>query len=213
MAIITMYATGVSPAEFILNPWQEMDVENIPNELKPTVLTEPEYHVAEQPKVSVLTETVTEVTQLEQEIHQWTNHYRQEHDLNPLSFNLELANIARTHSQDMAQNNYFSHTNLQDEGPADRAERERFHCHINLSFGWYVKGISENIWQGWIYSYTIGGVPGGFLSSSKLAQNIVDDWMNSPGHRKNILTEFWKSEGIGVAITEDGKVYATQDFC
>jgi uncharacterized protein YkwD len=37
--------------------------------------------------------------------------------------------------------------------------------------------------------------------------------MNSRGHRKNILFSHWRSEGIGVAIAPDGKVYITQNFC
>jgi len=37
--------------------------------------------------------------------------------------------------------------------------------------------------------------------------------MKSPGHRKNILTPYWKKEGIGVHIGPDDKVYVTQNFC
>ncbi len=37
--------------------------------------------------------------------------------------------------------------------------------------------------------------------------------MNSPGHRENILTEIYDREGIGVEITDDHKVYVTQNFC
>jgi len=37
--------------------------------------------------------------------------------------------------------------------------------------------------------------------------------MNSPGHKKNILTPYWRSEGIGGFIAPDGKVLVTQNFC
>ena len=47
-----------------------------------------------------------------------------------------------------------------------------------------------------------------------IATQFVDMWMNSDGHRQNILTERWNNEGIGVYYdSEDGEVYATQNFC
>jgi uncharacterized protein YkwD len=50
-------------------------------------------------------------------------------------------------------------------------------------------------------------------SEGKIAETTVQGWMNSRGHRKNILFSHWRSEGIGVAIAPDGKVYITQNFC
>ena len=50
-------------------------------------------------------------------------------------------------------------------------------------------------------------------SSRKIAETTVKGWMNSPGHRKNILTPHWRSEGIGIAISPDDKVYITENFC
>jgi uncharacterized protein YkwD len=50
-------------------------------------------------------------------------------------------------------------------------------------------------------------------TAGKIAESTVHGWMNSQGHRKNILTPRWKSEGIGVAISPDDKVYITQNFC
>ena len=52
-----------------------------------------------------------------------------------------------------------------------------------------------------------------WLTPNELAESAVQGWMNSPGHRQNILTPHWRSEGIGVAVSNDGKVLATQDFC
>lgn len=50
-----------------------------------------------------------------------------------------------------------------------------------------------------------------------LATGIVDSWMNSTGHRENILRPYWNGEGIGIEIVETGdgmtKVWATQNFC
>jgi len=153
------------------------------------------------------------ITDLEREVHNWTNHYRTQYGLNELEINIQLSNVAENHSQDMADKNYFSHTNLQGESPTDRVERQGFNCHIDLPGNRYVKGIGENIWQGWTYRYTINGVPSGHYTQSELAKKIVDDWMGSTSHRESILTDFWLSEGIGIVITEDGKTYAAQNFC
>ena len=50
-------------------------------------------------------------------------------------------------------------------------------------------------------------------SQEKIAQTTVQGWMKSPGHRKNILTPYFKSEGIGIVVSPDDKVYITQNFC
>jgi len=41
----------------------------------------------------------------------------------------------------------------------------------------------------------------------------VRGWMDSPGHRKNILTPHWRNEGVGVFLSPDEKVFITQNFC
>ena len=50
-------------------------------------------------------------------------------------------------------------------------------------------------------------------TEESLANEIVEGWMNSPGHRKNILTPDFEKLGVGVSIGDDGGVYATQNFC
>lgn len=153
------------------------------------------------------------ITELEQEVHNWANHYRKENGVSELKINLPLAGVARNHSQDMADLNYFSHINLKGEDPTARAERQGFNCHIDLSGNRYVNGVGENIWQGWTFAYTVNGVPSDYYTQDELAEKIVAEWMNSPSHREDLLTDFWQSEGIGIVITNEGKVYATEGFC
>jgi uncharacterized protein YkwD len=50
-------------------------------------------------------------------------------------------------------------------------------------------------------------------SLEQIARSTVSGWMKSPGHRKNILQPFWKTEGIGIAVSPDDKVLITQNFC
>jgi uncharacterized protein YkwD len=77
-----------------------------------------------------------------------------------------------------------------------------------------IYGGAENIHQGWTASaFYEGGSVAGYNAPEEIAQQAVEGWMSSPGHRQNILTPQWTREGIGLAISSDGKIYATQNFC
>jgi len=82
--------------------------------------------------------------------------------------------------------------------------------------GMIFEGFPENIFQNNLYdSYTSYGVYTTYdwNTPDEIARSTVDGWMNSAGHRENILTPYYYSEGIGVAISSDNKVLITQDFC
>ena len=51
------------------------------------------------------------------------------------------------------------------------------------------------------------------MTLEDLALQIVDGWMNSPGHMENILTETYDREGIGIGIGAEESVWITQNFC
>lgn len=53
---------------------------------------------------------------------------------------------------------------------------------------------------------------GGYYGVETIAAQTVDGWMSSSGHRANILTPYFQSEGIGVAVSFD-EAYVTQNFC
>ncbi len=153
---------------------------------------------------------------LESEIHQLMNVERYAHGLLPLASDPRLISIAQAHSKDMAQNNYFDHTNQQGQEPSDRSDAARYSC--VKDFGdYYMTGIGENIWQGWMYdSYLlVDGVISNqrYLSLKEIAQMAVDDLMDSPGHRENILSPVYDREAIGVFIGPEEEVYVTQNFC
>ena len=61
----------------------------------------------------------------------------------------------------------------------------------------------------------VGEVPVSYdwNSMKEIAKSTVDGWMDSEGHRKNILTPRFDREGIGVVISPDDKVYITQNLC
>lgn len=134
--------------------------------------------------------------EVEVEIHEQVNEIRVENDLNELEHSDEIAGIARTHSQDMNEREYFSHTNPEGESPADRfGDLYPAEC----------RAVGENL------AYIQTGVGSGG-SAEEIAERIVEGWMNSEGHRENILRDGWDSQGIGVYM-DDGRVDATQKFC
>lgn len=157
---------------------------------------------------------------LEKEVHQLINAERVNHGLPRLEWNEQITAIARAHSEDMAQRDYFSHDNPEGENPTDRAIAADYPCRKSLGGGTFSYGLAENIWRGWEFSsYTYG--PSGthyvWMSQTQLAKQAVSSWMGSSGHRKNILTEQYDRTGIGVGFgTAGGKqyaVYLTQNFC
>jgi uncharacterized protein YkwD len=112
----------------------------------------------------------------------------------------------------MARNNYFSHINLQGFDPTGRGNQGGYSCYKNYG-SYYITGIAENIFQTQ-HSTTYNGITvNELVPLETIAQSTVNGWMNSPGHRQNILTTTYDSQGIGVAISSDKKVYVTEDFC
>jgi uncharacterized protein YkwD len=149
---------------------------------------------------------------LEKRIHALINQQRNSNGLSSLSFDPSLAAIARGHSQDMAKNNYFSHVNLQGLSPADRGNQQGYTCRKDYG-SYYTYGISENIFETSHWTTYNGIRVNDFEPLEDIAQKTVNGWMNSPGHRKNILTSTYDREGIGVGIASDCTVYITENFC
>jgi len=81
----------------------------------------------------------------------------------------------------------------------------------------YYLGCSENIFQctlAKVYWYNKSGVlaRAEYYTLTEIAELAVKGWMGSQGHRENILKSYWRTEGIGVAISASGDVYITQNF-
>lgn len=126
-----------------------------------------------------------DIASFEKYCHAEINKIRQEYGMTLLNLWSQLSDCAREHSQNMAK----GHCPFGHDGFEKRAKDMQKMAKI-LSFG-------ENV----AYSY-------GYADPVKVA---IDGWMESKGHRENILGEF-KETGIGVAITQDGKFYVTQLF-
>ncbi|SRR5579871_1671210 len=128
--------------------------------------------------------------EVERIIFALTNQERARYRLPPLRNDQALDSIARGHSEDMLRRGFFSHTNPDRESPGDRMARLH---RILIGEG------AENIWSGSGYN------------ANAVAEQIVGDWMNSPGHRANILNAEYTHLGVGAAM-EGAEIRATQNF-
>lgn len=148
--------------------------------------------------------------EIEQAVFEGTNAERVKAGLSPLVRDPNLDVVARDHSLDMAANSYYSHTDLRGGGPTDRAR----------AHGYSPPGPSPWVGLGEVcHKIPVGVIshPSGLPElvvnwPSFIGSSVVAAWMNSPGHRDQMLTPSYRYVGVGIAF--DGKYYlATQDFC
>ena len=81
---------------------------------------------------------------------------------------------------------------------------------------YYTVGLGENIFQGFLFRSGIiynNVASYDWLTPEEIAKRTVDEWMNSPDHRVNVLNYTYRAEGIGIAISDNNEVYFTQNFC
>lgn len=130
--------------------------------------------------------------QAEQYLHEMINEERTSRGLSPLDMDSGLQSTAQQKSQDMARNDYFSHTSPSGEGFRDLYNKNDVQCSAG----------GENIAKTWDKN-----------SAKELADGIRDQWMSSSSHRDAILRSRYSSHGLGIEITDDGQVYATEHFC
>ena len=128
--------------------------------------------------------------QLEGRILALVNRERESAGVKPLFFSPELARAARRHSSAMAQAGFFEHRG---EGEAALFER------VTAS-GTATDHVGENIFE-----TNEGG-------SGAVADECVRMWMQSDGHRLNLLSPEFDKTGIAVGISRSGENYITEDF-
>ena len=121
----------------------------------------------------------------QKEVVDLVNIERAKAGLNPLTLDSSISNVATKKSQDMIDNNYFSHNSPTYGSPFDMLKK----------FGISYKTAGENIAMG-----------------QKTPKEVVNAWMNSEGHRKNIMNPNFSKIGVGVAQKSGGSIYWTQIF-
>ncbi|MFC7195197.1 CAP domain-containing protein [Halosimplex aquaticum] len=156
-------------------------------------------------------------TLIEREIHERVNEIRRNRSLPPLSYSEDLAEIAAYYSNEMAVEEFFAHTSPDGQTLLDRYERFGYDCRIERGGGEPVTG-GENL--AYTYAYTPVETEVGVVSyggnETRIARGIVRGWMNSPGHRENLLRPYWEREGVGAVLDAEGEktqVVVTQNFC
>ena len=148
-----------------------------------------EFQVAAYTRVREAKVVPLAIANVEKQAFDLINKKRAESGLEPLVWNDELSELARLHSQDMADQKYFSHRGSDGSMVDDRADK------LGIK-NW--SAIGENI-----------AFERGFNDAASFA---VERWMESPAHKQNLLDKRWKETGMGVAILPDGTFYFTQVF-
>jgi uncharacterized protein YkwD len=129
-----------------------------------------------------------EIETLEQQCLDEVNRLRQANGLRPFGFDRELLPVARDYSRRMAEEKFFSHVDPEGKTVKQRIER--------ASIRWRMVG--ENL----AYS-------NGFINPVAAS---LHSWMESPGHRDNILDPDFELSAVGVWISANGTVYFTEIF-
>lgn len=129
--------------------------------------------------------TTPEVTAYEKEVARLVNVERAKAGLPALTYNWELARVARYKSEDMRNKGYFSHTSPTYGSPFDMMK----------AFGIRYTAAGENIAKG-----------------QMTPQQVMNGWMNSSGHKANILSRNYTQIGVGYAKDSAGRGYWTQMF-
>jgi uncharacterized protein YkwD len=122
--------------------------------------------------------------QLQSDILAGTNAQRARHGCGTLRLDANISRAARNHSAFMATTGTFSHTGSGNSSFVTRIRAQG-----------YTAPLSENI----AWGYRTGA-------------DVVTAWMNSAGHRANILNCSAKSVGIGAVYAANGNPYVTEDF-
>ncbi|RBP04735.1 cell wall-binding repeat-containing protein [Rossellomorea aquimaris] len=122
---------------------------------------------------------------MEKQILDQANALRARHLVAPLQVDPKAQEVARAHSKDMATRNFFSHDNPDGLSSFQRMDQ------AGISYS----SAGENIAAGQFNAIA-----------------VHDAWVNSPGHRQNILSPLFKKLGAGVYFGGEYGVYYTQDF-
>jgi len=148
---------------------------------------------------------------LKKKVHELVNAERVKNGLKPFTYSAKLSSIARAHSRDMADKNYTDHINKEGLNPSDRARKAGYNI-IKKKKNGYRKGVGENIHESRREKELNGNTTPYLPLVEEAASAAVRGWMNSPGHRANILNPDYTLSGTGAAISADKTIKITQVF-
>jgi uncharacterized protein YkwD len=121
---------------------------------------------------------------LDQEVVEAHNRVRAEHKLSPLKVNAQLTEAARGHARDMAEHQKLSHEGSDGSTTAQRVKKR----------GYRYQEVGENI------------------ATAETVDQVMRAWLDSPGHRKNILEPQFTEVGVAMVPDAEGNRYWCVDF-
>ncbi|MDQ4481417.1 MULTISPECIES: CAP domain-containing protein [Bacillus cereus group] len=165
-------------------PTEQKPAEEVqkPEAQKPAENNNTQKPAEQKPAEQKPAEEAKSLSEFEQRVVELTNAERAKQGLPALKIDTELSKVARIKSEDMQKNNYFDHNSPTYGSPFDMMKK----------FGISYTSAGENIAQG-----------------QRTPEEVVQAWMNSAGHRANILNNGFTH--IGVGYVESGN-YWTQQF-
>lgn len=178
---------GSSKANTTNNSASKPSTSSVPaTSSKPTTSTttsKPSTTVSSTP--SATSQSNSSFASFQNQVIQLVNEQRAANGLKPLTANTQLTNTATLKSQDMAKLNYFDHTSPTYGSPFDMMKK----------YGISYRTAGENIAMG-----------------QTTPAQVMQGWMNSPGHRANILNASFTQIGVGIAKNAQGQLIWTQQF-
>ena len=157
---------------------------NVPSKPESTPST-PSTTPQQKPESTPEQKPSTDFSSYQQQVLDLVNAERTKRGISALTLDSNLSSVATKKSQDMVNKNYFDHTSPTYGSPFDMMKQ----------FGISYRTAGENIAKG-----------------QKTPQEVVTAWMNSEGHRKNILNPNFTNLGVGIAKDSKGTTYWTQMF-
>lgn len=138
------------------------------------------YDAKQKKYIEPALETTIDAKELKDSTVQLVNGQRKLHKAGKLQYDPKLSQIAQVKAEDMVKHNYFDHQSPTYGSVGNMLDR----------FNYQWKSYGENIAHGY-----------------SSADSVVTAWLNSPGHRTNILNSKFTNIGVGYAIDTDGKPY------
>ena len=130
--------------------------------------------------------TEQDVRAMEEEVVRLVNEERAKYGLQPLEIDETLMQVAKLKSKDMSENKYLAHTS-----PTYGSATDMMKNIFGYKFNGYYAGVGENI-----------------ASMGLSAEGVVNGWLNSEGHRANILNPNYKYIGVGYSIGRWTQIFA-----
>lgn len=184
--VLNQYSSAAKPAAPVEKPAAPQEKPAAPVE-KPSAPAPAPTPAPESTKPVTNNNTTVSSSNLtyEQKVVELVNVERQKAGLPALTMDSAISNVARTKSKDMATNNYFAHQSPTYGSAGDMLKQ----------FGIKWSAWGENIAAG-----------------QTTPEIVVNAWMNSEGHRANILSSNFSKIGVGYVTSSSGRPYWTQMF-